>query len=138
MTFFNFTRRALTIGLACQIALVSQVSSMAQAEMITTQTVIEKYSAYADRDFLLAEVRRKEIRDEIIALGIDPAEAEARLAALSDEEIASVISRIESEPAGAGGGGGIVGALLTVFIILLLTDLLCFTKVFRFTRCQVN
>lgn len=115
-----------------------QMSTIAQAEMLTTQTAIEKYSAYANRDFLLAEVRRQEIRDEIIALGIDPEEAEARLEALSDDEIASIVAQIESEPAGADATGGIVGALLTVFIILLVTDLLCFTKVFSFTRCQVN
>lgn len=138
MPYFKLPGRALSIFLACQITLAMQMSTVAQAEMLTTQTAIEKYSAYADRDFLLAEVRSQEVRDGIIALGIDPAEAEARLEALSDREIASIIARVESEPAGAGAGGGIIGAFVTVFIILLVTDLLCFTKVFSFTRCQVN
>ena len=136
MGIFKLTKKALSICLACQIALAMQMSTMAQAEIITTQDTIEKYSTYADRAFLLAEVNKQDIRSEIMALGIDPAEAEARLAALSDEEIALIISRFESEPAGAAAGGGIIGALVTVFIILLVTDLLCFTKVFGFTRCQ--
>ena len=55
--------------------------------------------------------------------------------ALSDEEIASIIAQMEEDSAGAGA---IVGALVTVFVILLVTDLLCLTKVFKFTRCGVR
>jgi len=125
------TKKGLVFCLAAQMVLAMQWSTVAQAEMLSTEAAIAKYSAYANRDFLLGEVRKQEIRDEIIALGVDPAEAEARLAVLSDEEIASIITQMEDDSAGAG----IVGTLLTVFVILLVTDFLCMTKVFKFTRC---
>jgi len=32
-------------------------------------------------------------------------------------------------------GAGVIGALVTVFLVLLVTDLLCLTKLFNFTRC---
>ncbi len=76
-------------------------------------------------------MQRDEVRDEIEALGVDPAEAEARLAALSDAEIATMMTQMENDSAGAD----IVGTLFTVFVILLVTDLLCFTRFFNFTRC---
>ena len=135
MGLINLTKKGLVFGLAAQMALAMQWSTVAQAEMLSTEAAIAKYSAYANRDFLLGEVRKQEIRDEIIALGVDPAEAEARLAVLSDEEIASIITQMEEDSAGADPGAGIVGILFTVFVILLVTDLLCLTKVFKFTRC---
>lgn len=136
MSFLNLTRKGLVICLAAQMVSATYLSTVAQAEMLGTEAAIAKYSAYANRDFLLGEIRKQELRDEIIALGVDPAEAEARLVALSDEEIASIIAQMEQDSAGANGG--IVGALVTVFVILLVTDLLCLTKVFKFTRCAVR
>ena len=61
---------------------------------------------------------------------MNPAEARKRIAALSDEEVAAISSRIDALPA----GGEIVGALLFVFVLLLVTDILGFTKIFPFTR----
>ena len=128
----DLMKRGLAVGLAVQLVLATQLATEARAEMIGTDAAISRYAAQADRDFLLGEVRRQEIRNEIIGLGVDPAEAEARLAALSDAEIASIVAQMDEDSAGASG---IVGALLTVFIILLVTDLLCLTRVFNFTRC---
>ena len=135
MDIIKLTKKGLVFCLATQMALAMQWSTVAQAEMLSTEAAIAKYSAHANRDFLLGEVRKQEIRDEIIALGVDPAEAEARLAVLSDEEIASIITQMEDDSAGADPGAGIVGILFTVFVILLVTDFLCLTKVFKFTRC---
>ena len=138
MPFKSAASKAFSLLLALQIAVISQVSFAAQAEMISTQSAVESYAASTNRDALMAELQREEIRAELKALGMDPSEAQARLAALSDEEVAAVLLKFESDPAGAGAVGSVVGALVTVFIILLVTDLLCLTKVFKFTRCQIN
>ena len=131
MSILKFTKNGFAICLAAQMVLAMQLSTAAQAEMLGTEAAIAKYSAYANRDVLLAEVRKQEIRDQIIALGVDPAEAEARLAVLSNEELASIITQMENDSAGAG----IAETLLTVFVILLVTDFLCLTRIFKFTRC---
>jgi len=52
---------------------------------------------------------------------------------MSDEEVSKISSQIDTLPAG-GDFGGIVGAVVFVFIVLLITDILGFTKVFGFTR----
>ena len=128
----NTTTRFLAICLSAQMVIATQLATVAQAEMISTDAAIQRYAADYDRQFLLSEIERKEIRDEIIRLGVDPAEAQARLEALSDAEVASMLRQIDQDNA---GGDGIIGALLTVFIILLITDILCFTRIFGFTRC---
>jgi hypothetical protein len=55
----------------------------------------------------------------------------ARVAALTDAEAAELAARIDELPA---GGVSVLGAALIVFLVLLLTDILGYTKVFPFTR----
>lgn len=57
-------------------------------------------------------------------------ETQATAVALSDEEVAATSSRIDTPPA----GGDVIGALVFVFILLPVTDILGFTKVYSFTR----
>ncbi len=132
MGFQRMAKSSIAVFAATQMLLTTQLSTSAQAEMLSTEAAISKYAQHADRDFLLSELERQEIRDGLIAQGVDPNEAERRLKALSNEEIASIVAQMENETA---GGSSIVGALVTIFIILLVTDLLCLTKVFSFTRC---
>ncbi len=131
MGFMNITKKGVAIALSAQLVLATQAVTLAQAQMLGTDTAIAKYTALADRAVLMDELQRGEVRDQIIELGVDPAEAEARLAALSDAEIATILNQMENDSAGAD----IVGTLFTVFVILLVTDLLCFTRVFNFVRC---
>jgi len=59
---------------------------------------------------------------------------QARIASLTDEEIAQINEKIDSMPAGGNAGGAILGVIVFIFIVLLVTDILGFTKVFNFTR----
>ena len=70
----------------------------------------------------------------LIEQGIAPAEAQARVAALTDDEVRQAAGHLNELPAGGDGLGTIVTALGIVFIILLITDILGFTRVFPFTR----
>ena len=131
MGILNLSKKGVAVVLSAQLLLATQAVTLAQAEMLGTEAAIGKYNTIANRDALLDELQREDIRAEIVALGVDPLEAEARLAALSDDEIATMLTQIEQDNAGAD----IVGTFFTIFVILLVTDLLCFTRVFNFTRC---
>jgi len=76
-------------------------------------------------------LERADVQELLRARGVDPAEARMRAAALTDAEAAQIVSNIEELPA---GGVGIIGAILIVFLVLLLTDILGYTKVFPFTK----
>ena len=65
------------------------------------------------------------------ALGARRADVQARVDALSDEEVLQLAARLDSLPA---GGDGFIGALVFVFLVLLITDIIGLTKVFPFTR----
>ncbi|MEL7150519.1 MAG: PA2779 family protein [Pseudomonadota bacterium] len=128
MTLIRTTKTAIAFALALQI---TAVGTMAQAQMISTDTAIERSAAQMDRASLMSELQKDDVRDEIIRLGVSPEEAEARLAALSDTEVKAMLRDIDEQRAGAG----VVETIGTIFIILLVTDLLCLTRLFNFTRC---
>jgi hypothetical protein len=85
----------------------------------------------ADRAQIYSVLDRDEVRAQLQAHGVNPADVKARVAAMSDEEAAALAGQIENLPA---GGADVLGVLLTVFIVLLITDILGFTKIFPFTR----
>ena len=131
MGLFNLTKKSVAIVLSAQLVLATQAVTMAEAEMLGTEAAINKYTALSNRAVLMDELQRDGVRAQIVSMGVDPAEAEARLSALSDAEVASILTQMENDSAGAD----IIGTLFTIFIILLVTDILCLTRIFNFTRC---
>ena len=131
MGILSISKKGIAIALSAQLVFATQAVTLAQAEMLGTDAAISKYTALSNRAVLMDELQRADVQAQIVEMGVDPSEAEARLAALSDAEIATMLIQMDNDSAGAD----IVGTLFTVFVILLVTDLLCFTRVFNFTRC---
>jgi hypothetical protein len=77
---------------------------------------------------------RGDVRSQLESLGVNPADAKARVASLTDDEAAQLASKIDNLPAGGDGVSALIGALLIVFIVLLITDILGVTHVFPFTK----
>ena len=102
-----------------------------QAAIISTEQVVSAAAAQQNRAKIAAAFERADVQSELQKMGITREEAQARVAALTDAETASVAHQIDTLPA---GGDGIVGALVFVFVLLLVTDILGLTKVFPFTR----
>lgn len=109
--------------------LASTVPAPAQARVVSTEEALAATPA-SDRTSLEALLARDDVRARLEALGVDPQQALERVRALDDQQVRELAARIDELPAGAGW----VGALLTIFIVLLITDILGFTKVFPFTR----
>lgn len=74
---------------------------------------------------------RPEVLAELVRIGVPVPEAQQRLAALSDGDAALLLKQMNALPA---RGADVLGALLLISLVLLLTDVLGFTKVFSFTR----
>lgn len=106
----------------------------AQAALVSTDRVVTAEQHQDARAQLNAFLARKDVQSQMRALGVSPQEAKARVASLSDEEVARIQGKINSMPAGEGFFGAVIGAGLIVFIVLLITDILGFTHVFGFTN----
>ncbi len=99
------------------------------AEQVMTITVSEQNAA--QRAELVTWLDREDVRQQMTELGVSPTQAMARVASLSDAEVSRLAGEIETSPA---AGNGVVGAIVFVFLVLIVTDLLGLTKVFPFTR----
>lgn len=117
---------ALMLGSLPVVAAPAFVGS----DLITTQVALNAERGQADRERIQEILTRTDVQEQLVAQGVDPAEVEARVAALSDTEAAQMAEQLEQLPAGAS----VVGALFAVFVILLVTDILGLTNVFPFTR----
>ena len=116
-------------------ALVISITGMglplpAQAGMLATPTV----AASSAKERILGVLERQDVRAQLQSFGVNPADAKARVAALSDDEAAQLAASMDRLPAGGDGFGALVGAALLIFLVLLLTDILGFTHVFPFTK----
>ena len=106
----------------------------AQAELIATDRIEAAEQALPARLFLGSLLDRGDVRAALEAKGVRPEDAKARVAALSDDEIEQLAARIDSLPAGGSGFETVLWLAFLVFLILLITDILGFTKVYPFTR----
>ena len=76
-------------------------------------------------------LERSQVQARLQAMGVDAAQVQARVAALSDEEAAQLAARLDELPA---GGSDFLAIALIVFLVLLFTDIMGYTKIFPFTR----
>jgi hypothetical protein len=110
---------------------------VAVAAMIPTEGVTAATDASKARETIKNFLTRQDVQSNLIAKGINPEEAEARVASLTDAESLMVSKHIENMPAGGDTVGIVVVTLLVVFIVLLITDLLGLTHVFPFVKKHV-
>ena len=121
----RFRRLIASVLVVCTAALGMPLP--AQAGIVATDAAL----AAVERERVVTLLERADVRAQLEAVGVSPAQVKARVAALSDEEVAQLVGQIDRLPA---GGDGIIGAIVLIFIVLLITDILGLTKIFPFTR----
>lgn len=109
--------------------LASTMPVPARARVVSTEEALAARPA-SDRATLETLLARDDVRARLEALGVDPREALERVQALDDQQAHELAAQIDELPAGAG----VLGAIVTIFVVLLITDILGFTTVFSFTR----
>ena len=82
------------------------------------------------RDDLQRLAGEQAARDRLRQLGVDPAEVRARIASMTDAELAEVNRRIGDLQPGEGLGS----LLLVLFIVFIITDMLGATDIFPFVH----
>jgi Family of unknown function (DUF6627) len=109
----------------------------AVAAMIPTEDVTAAADAVKARETIKSFLARQDVQSNLIVKGINPEEAKARIASLTDAEVMMVSKHIENMPAGGDAFGIVVVTLLVVFIVLLITDITGLTHVFPFVKKHV-
>lgn len=126
--YSGFMRWTSRLMIVCMLSFGVQTSVF--AGMVDTDKEVNHALAEQGRAKIMALVDREEISSQLQSRGVTAEQAKSRVNALTDEEALRISGKLDQLPA----GGEVLGVLLTVFIVLLVTDILGFTKVFPFTR----
>jgi hypothetical protein len=118
---YSLLRRFLAIVMAVSMANFGLVHC-ARAAVIGTDTVVRLDERAQAISRIEAQLARDEVREALIRYGVDPNQAQARVSALTDAEIAQLDQEIGKLPAGGDAGWVVLFIVLAVLIYLFATD----------------
>ena len=103
------------------------LSPAARATMVTTETFIRTETHGNRVSRLQMLLARQDVQDQLRAFGVDPDDASARVAALTDMEIRQLQNHLNDLPA----GGGAIEVIGIVFIVILILELVGVIDIFK-------
>ncbi len=118
----------LVLSVILSITLFTQAS---WAQMASTEVLFEHAVKVSPKEKVIQFTAREDVAKILGQMDVDPKMIEERVASMTDDEVLEIAYQIDTLPA---GGSSIIGAVVFVFVLLLVTDILGFTKVFNFTR----
>ena len=124
-------RQALVCFLVVSLSTLA-IAQPVHAALISTEQMSTLQSREANQQKIRRALDRPELVRQLESMGVSADQARQRVDALTDQELAMLADQTDRLPA----GGDFFGTVGLIFIILLITDILGFTKVFPFTRAQ--
>lgn len=100
--------------------------TVALAAPIGTDTVVQLDKRGELVSHIQAQLARDDVRAQFLARGVSPAEVDARIAALSTQELQMLSLQLDDLPA----GGSVLAVIGVVFVVLLILELVGVTNVF--------
>jgi hypothetical protein len=100
---------------------------VAQAALVTTLQAVEASTRAQDVAAVNAALAREEVRAQFEALGVEPAQVEARVAALTDAELRTLAGQMADMPAGADA----LAVIGIVFLVLLILEAVGVIDIFK-------
>jgi len=129
MNIFRKIAKPVAYSVVLAFTLLS-VQMPAYGAIVSTGVAIQEKDATAARAHIKAMLAREDVQQELVKAGVKPDEVSARVNAMTDNEVAQLSGRLDK----AAAGGDVVGLALFVFLVLVFTDLMGWTKIFPFTK----
>ncbi len=115
----------LKASILCPMLVIGM--SQASAAVFSSEQVIANQQFNFNKQQVLSYVDSAEVQNKLIELGVSPADAKQRIANMTAEELSALNSQMNEMPA-----GGIVGVVVTVLVVVVVTDLMGLTDVYPF------
>ena len=130
----RYIAKPLSLFLIFSFMLLDFTAITAKAGLIGTEAVINTLQGETSRSRITNFLDRQDVQKSFLEKGTDPIQAKKRVASLTDQEVSQICEVLDQLPAGGDGVGTVVGAVVLVFLVLLLTDILGLTHVFPFVK----
>ena len=129
----NFIAKALkptSIFLSIFFLLAPGYFQSVSAAMIGTKTMLKPDRTQNTRTYFHDLLSREDIQKVLVARGLNPHEAKARIDSLSDDEIEMIFENFSDLPAGGDGTGFAVVVTMVIMIIAILVEYFSEVKMF--------
>jgi hypothetical protein len=123
----NNAMKTIVAVVAAWSLLLSTFTTVANAAMVGTQSAVsmEQRAEYVgDINEWLAQ---ETVKNQLVELGVNPADASERVAAMTAEELQTLNAKIDELPAGADA----IAVIGIVFLVLLILELVGVTNIFN-------
>jgi hypothetical protein len=128
------TLKPVSLVLALFMLIISGPFQSVYAALIGTEAVLDSARGQEARDYLSQLLAREDVQNALVAQGIDPGEAKARVGSLSDEEAIHAADKFDQLPTASGFFEALLIIAFLVFVILLITDIAGYTDIFPFVK----
>ncbi len=120
-------KKLLKVGVVCSLLVASAGLSQAVAGAYSSDQVIASQQFQYNKQQVLSFVSDAAVQNKLIELGVNPVDAQQRIANMTQEELNALNSQLNEMPA-----GGIVGTIVTVLVVVAVLDLMGLTDVYPF------
>ena len=104
--------------------LLSVPYQAAFAALVETETMLDMSRGQEARETLTQFMARQDVRSAIVAQGVGPLEADARLNSLTDAEVIQLADQVDQLPAGGDVLSLAIAVLVIVILVLLIMRLM--------------
>ena len=134
------TQKLAALFMAAVMTFTSLPLGGLKAGMVSTGQLLDEDRALtpghvdqgSERSRVQTFLARDDVRAEMMALGVTAAEAEARVAAMTDQEVAELAGRLDELPAGGVSVGTVLLFLFVAFGAAVIIDALGLIDIFPF------
>ncbi len=130
MQMFRRLAKPVSYALITGVLALSLHGPAARAAMVTTDQIVSAEQSQQDRAKLHTLLAREDVKQALSARGVSTSDIQARVEAMTDQEVHALSSKLDQLPA----GGSTLGTLVLVFVILIITDIMGWTDIFPFTK----
>lgn len=129
-----YLKRCIAGFVAVIFSMISVIVAPAQAVIVSTETLLQDPHNNLARQKVTAFLKRQDVVHHLQSWGVSPGEAQARVNAMSNEEITVLAAKIDMVPAGGDALGFVLLISIVAFMTLVITDILGVTDVFTFIK----
>lgn len=116
------------IALFLVFSMLGMVTLPLQAALVSTQQVLGEQAMQYDRQDLKQLLAREDVAEQMLSLGVSPEMVDERIDNMTSAELMQLNQQLAAAPAGEG----VLGAVVLIFIVFVITDVIGATDIFPF------
>lgn len=131
MQGLRYHRRPIVCLVVFVMSVFCTIWSPAQAAMVSTSEIINQSKVDNAREKINLFLSRADVKQHMVAMGVDPDLAATRVASMTDQEIMQIADRVDQLPAGSGAFETLLIIAGIVALAFFITDLIGWTDIYK-------